>query len=197
MKVATVVFASLLAAVNPPSSQARQERIAPQPCAILGDLRVPGRVITIDDLYAVRACRTGRAGLETTRDEMNRPAADESDPSNVVDERGGAQPRSSSAEPRSREVADNRRADERDWRARWRAVDARSRKLLRDAAELRAEAAEAPRDPKRRPVGRRSSTALVRRAEAMEREARELEDRFAGEARRAGALPGWLREERR
>jgi hypothetical protein len=82
---------------------------------------------------------------------------------------------------------------EADWRAQWRSIDQKTRRLRREARALRQEADEAPRDPKKRPTGRRSPTLLEARARALEAEARELEDEFQARARRAGALPGWLR----
>lgn len=85
------------------------------------------------------------------------------------------------------------RALEADWRARWRSVDERVRRLRREAEDLRLEANEAPRDPKKKPTGRRSPQILIRRASALEAEAARVEDEFQSEARREGALPGWLR----
>lgn len=84
-------------------------------------------------------------------------------------------------------------AAEADWRARWRSVDQKARHLRREARELRQEAEQAPRDPKKKPTGRRAPSILVSRAESLEAEARELEDEFQARARREGALPGWLR----
>jgi hypothetical protein len=86
---------------------------------------------------------------------------------------------------------------ENDWRARWRSVDQRVRRLRREAKDLRLEvgvAAAGPRDKKKPAVtGRRAPDLLIVRAAQLEADARELEEEFADEARRAGALPGWLR----
>ena len=82
---------------------------------------------------------------------------------------------------------------EADWRAQWRSIDQKARHLRREARELRQEAEQAPRDPKKKPTGRRAPSILVSRAESLEAEARELEDEFQARARREGALPGWLR----
>ena len=87
---------------------------------------------------------------------------------------------------------------ESDWRARWRSVDQKVRRLRREAKDLRREAAQelgaVPRDPKKKPKGgRRSSDLLIARAEGLEADARELENEFHDQARREGALPGWLR----
>lgn len=84
-------------------------------------------------------------------------------------------------------------AFEANWRAQWRSVDQRVRRLRREAHELRQEAGEAPRDPKKKPSGRRSAALLIGRAQSLEAEAKELEDEFQERARREGALPGWLR----
>jgi hypothetical protein len=84
-------------------------------------------------------------------------------------------------------------AAEEDWRAQWRAIDQKTRRLRREAQELRQEAGDAPREPRKRPTGRRSPSLLNAKALALEAEARELEDEFQDRARRAGALPGWLR----
>jgi hypothetical protein len=65
--------------------------------------------------------------------------------------------------------------------------------LRRKARELRLEAEALPRDPKKRPAGRKSEALLINRAQVLETEARELEDEFHAQARREGALPGWLR----
>ena len=87
---------------------------------------------------------------------------------------------------------------ERDWRARWRSVDQHARRLRREARELRLEAAAAGaiarKDPgKRGTTGRRSNDILLDRAAHLESEAKRMEDEFQEEARREGALPGWLR----
>jgi len=82
---------------------------------------------------------------------------------------------------------------EADWRARWRSIDQKARHLRREARELRQEAEQTPRDPKKKPTGRRAPAILLSRAESLEAEARELEDEFQARARREGALPGWLR----
>lgn len=82
---------------------------------------------------------------------------------------------------------------EADWRARWRSIDQKVRKLRREARDLRLEAEALPRDPKKKPTGRKSDSFLINRAQVLETEARELEDEFQAQARREGALPGWLR----
>lgn len=172
MTTATPYLLATLAGLSGPANPA---------CAIPKDLRAPGRTITIEDLEAVRACRPPD---RTTGDVPTRV------PSKRATKAG-------SAEPAAPDRAVDRGPEERDWRARWLSVDQRVRRLRQDAEELRAEAAAAPADPKKRPTGRRSPALLLRRADALEREARELQERFDDEARRARALPGWLRPERR
>ena len=135
------------------------------------------RVFTNADLELMAACRyqtgaqseVGTAPTATAQKPQRRPAA-------------GA-------------VIAPRRTDaaEADWRAQWRSVDQKARRLRREARELRQEAGEAPRDPKKRPTGRRSPSLLIARALALESEAGDLEADFQEGARREGALPGWLR----
>lgn len=102
-------------------------------------------------------------------------------------------PSSTSPENVSGEPEKAKRAAEADWRARWRSIDQKVRRLRREARDLRLEAGELPRDPKKKPTGRRSEAFLISRAQVLEAEALELEDEFHAQARREGALPGWLR----
>ncbi len=142
------------------------------------------RVFTNADLERIAACR---------KQSDARPAPDE--PS--AEEPPARGPRTTARPGRSENPGegDTRAGDalEADWRARWRSVDQKVRRLRREAEELRHEANEAPRDPKKKPTGRRSPQVLLRRAEALEAEAAEIEDDFQAQARREGALPGWLR----
>ena len=146
------------------------------PCPLPRGFLAERRAFTNADLEAIAACR---------------------DRTGAVSQPGTAPPER--AAPRGKPPATTRAAgpkgaaDESDWRARWRSVERKARLLRREASELRREAAEAPRDPRKRPTGRRSPSLLIARAEARESEARELEDEFRERARRAGALPGWLR----
>lgn len=148
----------------------------PGPCPVPRDFFSEKRVFTNADLEMVAACR-GRTGA------LSQPEAARPEP-------GGA--RRPGATPPETDRA-RRDATEADWRARWRSIDQRARRLRQEASELRQEAAAAPRDPRKRPTGRRSPSVLIARAEAREKEARDLEDEFHQQARRAGALPGWLR----
>jgi len=141
------------------------------------------RLFTNADLERIAACR--------------KPSAARSDPAEPSDTESPSRgPRRTVRAGRSEDPnAENARAHaiEADWRARWRSVDQRVRRLRREAEELRLEANEAPRDPKKKPTGRRSPSMLLRRAEALMAEAGEIEDEFQVQARREGALPGWLR----
>lgn len=136
-----------------------------------------GRVFTNADLDRLAACRQ-QAGTPPEKTPSAEPAA----PAPL---RRGRTPAS--------QVSADRDAAEADWRARWRSVDQKARHLRREARELRQEAQQAPRDPKKKPTGRRAPSILLSRAESLETEARALEDEFHEQARREGALPGWLR----
>jgi len=144
-------------------------------CALPRHAQEKTYVFTNADLERMAACRyqTGAASQQGD-------AADGADSSRSV-------PKGAAARMPSKDAL------ERDWRARWRSVDQKARRLRQTARELRQEAAEAPRDPKKRPVGRRSPSLLIAKAEALESEAKELEASFEETARREGALPGWLR----
>lgn len=148
-------------------------------------ITAPGerRLFTNADLERIAACR--------------RLSAARSDPDESSDSESPSRgPQRTVRADRSEDTNDgNARAHalEADWRARWRSVDQRVRRLRREAEELRLEANEAPRDSKKKPTGRRSPSMLLRRAEALMAEAGEIEDEFQTQARREGALPGWLR----
>lgn len=149
-------------------------------------ITTPGerRVFTNADLERIAACRK-ESGARSDPDE---PAAAEGGPP-------GAR-RTARTSRASNPFGEGPRMElalEADWRARWRSVDERVRRLRREAEDLRLEANEAPRDPKKKPTGRRSPQILIRRASALEAEAARIDDEFQSEARREGALPGWLR----
>lgn len=102
-----------------------------------------------------------------------------------------------SAEPGARPRAD----DERTWRAEARRVGARAGRLRDQAADLRARAQEEREQERERPLPRNGTGApRGRAAQRLEAQARRAEDRAAAleadlweRARRARALPGWLR----
>lgn len=148
----------------------------PQPtCAFPTGSLSGKRVFTNADLELMAACRY-QTGAQSEVGGSRKPPA-------VPPRQAGKQ----------EDAASRRATDEADWRARWRSVDQKARRLRREAGALRQEAGEAPRDPKKRPTGRRSPALLIGKAETLEAEARELERDFDETARREGALPGWLR----
>lgn len=149
---------------------------APDCSPIKGPLA--GRVFTNADLDRLAACRH-QAGAEAEK-------ASTAEPAGLTTGRRG-RPLVTPAGTTGRDTA------EADWRAQWRSIDQKARHLRREARALRQEAEQAPRDPKKKPTGRRAPSILVSRAESLEAEARELEDEFQSRARREGALPGWLR----
>ena len=164
--------------------------LAASPVADAGDvcaLRIgtpsAQRTFTNEDLARMAACRQASFGSQDT------PAPPAS--ASPTERRA---PRSSGAS-RTRNTGDATSQEqlEADWRARWRSMDQRVRKLRFEARELRLEAEAMPRDPRKRPTGRRTPALLVAKAERLEAEAREIEGEFAESARRQGALPGWLR----
>jgi len=145
----------------------------PQPDCSRPAVRSEQRVFTNADLERVAACRY-QTGVQS---EIGAPASEKASKAPPSSSRGAVPPETSEAS----------------WRSQWRTVDQKVRRLRREAQELRQEAAEAPRDPKKKPTGRRSSALLVTRARSLEAEALELEEEFQERARREGALPGWLR----
>ena len=106
------------------------------------------------------------------------------------------QPKPAAAPPASRGVR-----DETYWRREAERHGGRMRLLRRSAAELRLKIDEAWRAPEGHGgrKGRSGSApassldALRRRLQAAEEEIRDEDLRFEERARRAGALPGWLR----
>ena len=134
--------------------------------AAAGARRAPARVYTNEDLARV-SVRRGETGVES------RPAA--------------AAPAESAAAA-SAEIRG-------EWY--WRGEAARVRRRVepwRDAAaDLRAEIAARQAAPGVRPYTDAQVRAGQRRLETLEARIREAEDRFEERARRAGALPGWLR----
>lgn len=142
-----------------------------RPVAVRGERRV----FTNADLERIAACRPLTAApTEADSAETEKPKRTR------TDARAGSSERSPAE------------AAEADWRARWRSIDQKVRKLRSEARDLRLEAGE-PRDPKKKPTGRKSEAFLISRAQVLEAEALELEDEFHAQARREGALPGWLR----
>ena len=149
-------------------------------------ITTPGerRVFTNADLERIASCR--RQSDPSPGPDV--PTAADTGPTSG---RRGSRPEAAAGA--DKDARRTEEALEADWRARWRSVDQRVRRLRREAEEFRLEANEAPRDPKKKPTGRKSPQVLLRRASALEAEAREIEDELQTQARREGALPGWLR----
>ena len=135
--------------------------------AAAGERRAPARVYTNEDLARV-SDRRGETGVES------RPAA--------------AAPVASAT---AAEPAETR------GESYWRGEAARLRRRVdpwRDkAADLRVEIAGRQAAPGVRPYTDAQVRAGQRRLEALEARIRDAEDRFEERARRARALPGWLR----
>jgi hypothetical protein len=142
---------------------------------------VPAHVYTNDDLERVRPFRdeTGARSVPALP-----PGAGEA---------AGARPRRGSSEPADR--------GEAYWRREAEKVRERVRRLEDERDMLRARLAERRDDARSvrrrsrsaRSSGTESDRALETRIAIIERRMRELEDDLAERARRAGALPGWLR----
>lgn len=135
--------------------------------AAADERRAPARVYTNEDLARVSG-RRGETGVES------RPAA--APPAETAAPAGTGAGRGESY---------------------WRGEAARLRQRVepwRDAAaDLRAEIAARQAEPGVRPYTDPKVRALQRRLETLEARIRDAEDRFEERARRAGALPGWLR----
>ena len=130
------------------------------------DERAPARVYTNEDLARVSG-RRGETGVES------RPAS----------------PVPDSPAPAARE--DSR--GESYWRAEAARVRQRIEPWRETAEDLRAEIAARQAEPGVRPYTDPKVRALQRRLAALEARMRDAEDRLEERARRAGALPGWLR----
>jgi len=132
-----------------------------------GEGRAPARVYTNEDLARVSG-RRGETGVES------RPAA--------------AAPAESAAAG-----GPARSGGESYWRGEAARVRRRVEPWRDAAADLRAEIAARQAAPGVRPYTDPQVRAWQRRLEALEARIRDAEDRFEERARRAGALPGWLR----
>jgi hypothetical protein len=130
------------------------------------------RIYTNEDLERVAPYR-GQTGA------LSEPAAPPPAP------RGGSRER----EPRDR---DSRR-DERYWRDQADRTAEQARKLREQAASLAGRVDDLRRQPGVLPYSDPRIVALEERRRGLEARAREAEQRLEERARRAGALPGWLR----
>jgi hypothetical protein len=79
------------------------------------------------------------------------------------------------------------------WRGEWERLRERLHPLRERAEDLRAQIEERRRAPGVKPYSDPRVGSLQRRLSALEARIREAEDTLHERARRAGALPGWLR----
>jgi len=135
--------------------------------AAADERRAPARVYTNDDLARVSS-RRGETGVES------QPAA--------------APP---AVSPAAADGAGGR--GESYWRGEAARVRQRVEPWRDAAADLRVDIAARQAAPGVRPYTDPQVRAWQRRLEALEARIRDAEDRFEERARRAGALPGWLR----
>jgi len=135
--------------------------------AAAGEKRAPARVYTDEDLARV-SDRRGETGVES------KPAA--------------APPGDGSAAS-----AMARGRGESYWRAEAARVRERVEPWRDAAADLRLEITARQAEPGVRPYTDPKVRALQRRLVVLEARIRDAEDRLEERARRAGALPGWLR----
>lgn len=137
----------------------------------IGSLAAAGekpRIYTNDDLERVAPYR-GQTGVES---EPDRPPA---------------------APARARAQEKDTGRDERYWRQQADRTAEQARKLREQAADLAEKVDERRRQPGVRPYSDPQVVSLEKRRAALEARAREAELRLEERARRAGALPGWLR----
>jgi hypothetical protein len=102
--------------------------------------------------------------------------------------------------PRGRAATPGETKTEAYWRARARRLEERLEPVRERLQEARERLEEKRRAARRQPLGARArpadaggETLLRRQIERLEQRIRDAEGRLADEARRAGALPGWLR----
>ncbi len=173
-----LIFAVLVVAV--PSSAQSLAEIAAREAARRAAIKEPAKVITEKDLPA------------------NRTAASKPPPV----ERDGARPPAPSARRSTTAKTDDNGHDERWWNARVRPLVETLDRATRNRGIARAHAAAISAEmgrtgaSARTPIARRLQSALaeVDRRAAEVVNARHALDDLAEEARKAGALPGWLRK---
>ena len=137
------------------------------PAAAADERRAPARVYTNDDLARV----SGRRG-ETGGESRAAAAAPAQSAAAAGRDHGGGEPY---------------------WRGEAERVRRRVEPWREAAADLRVEIAARQSAPGVRPYTDPRVRAMQRRLDALEARIREAEDRLEERARRAGALPGWLR----
>jgi hypothetical protein len=135
--------------------------------AAADERRAPARVYTNEDLARVSS-RRGETGVLSQP--APAPAVEKAAPSPDTSGRG-----------------------ESYWRAEVARVRLRVEPWREKAADLRAAISARQAEPGVRPYTDPKVRALQRQLEMLEARIREAEDRLEERARRAGALPGWLR----
>jgi DNA repair exonuclease SbcCD ATPase subunit len=109
------------------------------------------------------------------------------------DQTGGGMAADTAAAERSAAPDKARGKDEAYWRREWERLRERVQPLRDRAEDLRTQIEERRRVPGVRPYSDARVESLQRRLAALEARIRDAEDRLHERARRAGALPGWLR----
>jgi len=109
------------------------------------------------------------------------------------DQTGGGMAADTPAAERSAAPDKARAKDEAYWRREWERMRERLQPLRDRAEDLRTQIEERRRVPGVRPYSDARVESLQRRLAALEARIRHAEDRLHERARRAGALPGWLR----
>ena len=132
----------------------------------IAERRAPARVYTDEDLARVSS-RRGETGV-------------------------GSEPASPLPEKPEKGLAASERGESY-WRAEAARVRQRVEPWREDAADLRLDIAARQAEPGVRPYTDPKVRAMQRRLAALEARIRDAEDRLEERARRAGALPGWLR----
>jgi DNA repair exonuclease SbcCD ATPase subunit len=157
-------------------------------------------------LAAALLCAGGARASEAAPPEKKKdvPAYTDEDLRRVSplrDQTGGGMAADSPAGERSADAQAERPAaaekargkDEAHWRREWERLRERLQPLRDRADDLRAQIEERRRVPGVRPYSDPRVESLQRRLAALEARIREAEDLLHERARRAGALPGWLR----
>jgi hypothetical protein len=179
VKSTTALFLAFGLAFLRPASASSAEDSRPEATP------APARVYTNDDLDRMRPFR----------DELGARSV----PAVTAGERESREPAGSAL--RARDSGKPSARDEAYWRREAEKLRERLRALADQRDELRARLSER-RDDERRELRRNRSSrtprgsserALEARIAAIERRMRELEEDLVDRARRAGALPGWLR----
>lgn len=146
----------------------------------------------------VRAADDGQPAVRAyTNDDLAKYEhlrADE--PADDGDEGGTPRPRGGTSRERSSGGQAGARASERGeayWRREAERTEQAVRRLREQAADLAEQVADLRRQPGVRPYSDPRIVRLEKRRAALEERARDAESRLEERARRAGALPGWLR----